>query len=324
MKKVFENILQTIGNTPLIKLNDIVKDIPCNVFIKLETTNPGKSTKDRMVLSMIADAERKGMLKPGYAVIESTSGNTGLGIAIVCAVKKYKCVLTIKDKTSKEKIDLLKAYGAEVIICPSNVQPDDKLSCYSVAKQLSEELPNSIYLNQYSNEANPDGYFNTLAPEIWEQTDGKITHLIAAAGTGGTLIGTSKYLKEKSNNIRIWAVEPYGSFLKTYHETGEFKENEIYPYLVEGFGQSFLPSVYRMELIDEFFRVTDKQATIRAIEFTQKEGIMVGFSTGALLEVLCNNKNRFSSTDVVVLICHDDGSKYLSKIFNSEWVSKMI
>ena len=324
MQKIFENILQTIGNTPLVRLNEVVKDLPCKVYAKLELTNPGSSIKDRMALKMILDAEHQGKLKEGYTVIESTSGNTGLGIAIVCAVKKYRCILTVKEKTSKEKVDLLKAYGAEVILCPSDVDPNDEKSCYSVAKNLSEQIPNSIYLNQYDNISNPIGYYETIAPEIWEQTEGKISHLVAAAGTGGTLMGISKYLKEKNKEIKVWAVEPFGSLLKTFHEKGKVDENEVYPYLVEGFGQSFLPSIYDMSFIDEFFKVTDSEATLKARDITKKEGIMVGFSTGALLSVLLANKDRFNENNTVVLIFHDNGVKYLSKIFNQDWLSKHI
>lgn len=322
MNKPFDNILQTIGNTPLVRLNEVVKVLPCKVYAKIETTNPGNSIKDRMALKMISDAEIQGKLKEGFTIIESTSGNTGLGIAIVCAVKKYKCILTIKDKTSKEKIDLLRAYGAKVILCPSDVSPKDNKSCYSIAQKLSEEIPNSIYLNQYENKSNPLAYYETIAPEIWEQTEGSITHLIAAAGTGGTLMGISKYLKEKNENIKVWAVEPFGSLLKKYKDSGEINEKEVYPYLVEGFGQNFLPAIYDMTLIDEFIKVTDKEATIQARELTLREGIIVGFSTGAVLAALIQNNKELKATDTVVLIFHDNGSKYLSKIYNNDWFTK--
>lgn len=320
MKQHCESILEAIGDTPMVRLNHIVSGLPCTVYLKLETVNPGNSIKDRIGLKMIEDAEKRGLIGKGSTIIESTSGNTGVGIALVCAIKKYRCILTIKDKTSKEKVEMLKAYGAEIVMCPSEAEASDPCSCYSVAERLSKEIPDSLYMNQYENKANPLAYYESLAPEIWEQTEGKITHFIAAIGTGGTIIGVGKFLKEKNRNIKVWGVEPYGSMLKRYHDTGVVEKEDIYPYAVEGFGQNFLPGIYDMSYIDEIFKVSDKDCTYAARDLIREEGICVGFSTGAQVACILQNKDCFKKEDILVLTAHDSGMKYMSKIFNDEWL----
>jgi cystathionine beta-synthase len=321
--KICNNILEAIGNTPMVRLNKIVADIPATVLAKVETFNPGNSIKDRMALKMIEDAEKSGKLKPGGTIIEGTSGNTGMGLAIAAIVKGYKCIFTTTDKQSKEKVDALKAFGAEVIVCPTNVEPEDPRSYYSVSARLAREIPNSFYPNQYDNLSNRQAHYEQTGPEIWDQTDGKITHLIVGAGTGGTVTGTGMYLKEKNPNIKIWAVDTYGSVLKKYHETGELDKNEIYPYVTEGIGEDFIPQNYDFKIIDHFEKVTDKDAAVLTRELCLQEGIWVGYSGGAALGGLRQMKDQLTKDDVVVVIFHDHGTRYIGKIFNDEWMRKM-
>jgi len=318
-----KNILDTIGHTPLVKLNRVTADVKATVLAKVETFNPGNSMKDRMALKMVEDAEKAGVLKPGGTIIEGTSGNTGMGLAIAAIVKGYKCIFTTTDKQSKEKIDALKAYGAEVIVCPTNVEPEDPRSYYSVAARLNRETPNSFYPNQYDNPSNAQANYEQTGPELWEQTEGKITHLVVGVGTGGTICGTAKFLKEKNPAIRIWGIDTYGSVFKKYKETGIFDKNEIYPYVTEGIGEDFLPKNVDFSLIDHFEKVTDRDAALMTREIVRKEGIWVGNSAGSALAGLLQLKDKLKETDVVVVIFHDHGTRYLAKIFNDEWMRKM-
>lgn len=320
MAKYFENILGTIGNTPMVKLNNIVKDVPALVLAKVETFNPGNSIKDRMALKMIEDAEKAGILKPGGTIIEGTSGNTGMGLAIASIIKGYKCVFTTTDKQSKEKVDALKAFGADVIVCPTDVDPEDPRSYYSVSSRLVNEIPGAWKPNQYDNPSNAQAHYETTGPEIWEQTEGKITHLVVGVGTGGTICGTARYLKEKNPNIKVWGIDTYGSVFKKYHETGEFDKNEIYPYVTEGIGEDFLPANVDFSLIDHFEKVTDKDAAIYTKELTRAEGIWAGNSAGSAIAGLLQMKEKLSKDDVVVVIFHDHGSRYLGKMFNDDWM----
>lgn len=315
-----KNILETIGNTPLVKLNKIVESVPALVLAKVETTNPGNSIKDRMALKMIEDAEKSGALKPGGTIIEGTSGNTGMGLAIAAIIKGYKCIFTTTDKQSKEKVDALKAFGADVIVCPTNVDPEDPRSYYSVSSRLVKEVPNSWKANQYDNLSNRQAHYEQTGPEIWEQTEGKITHLVVGAGTGGTVTGTGKFLKEKNPNIKVWAIDTYGSALKKYKETGKLDKNEIYPYVTEGIGEDFIPENYDFNVIDHFEKVTDKDAALMTREIVRKEGIWVGNSAGSAIAGLLQMKDKLKPTDVVVVIFHDHGSRYIAKIFNDEWM----
>jgi cystathionine beta-synthase len=314
------SILETIGNTPLIKLNKITKHLPCTVLAKVEYFNPGNSIKDRMALKMLEVAEQEGKIKPGGTIIEGTSGNTGMGLALAACVKGYKCIFTTTDKQSKEKADILKAVGAEVIVCPTNVEPEDPRSYYSVSKRLATEVPNSWYVNQYDNLANRLAHYEQTGPEIWEQTEGKVTHLVVATGTGGTIIGTGKYLKEKNSNIKIWAIDSYGSLLKKYFETGELDQKEVYPYISEGFGEDFVPQNYDMQYIDKFEKVTDKDGAVMARRIAKEEGMFCGYSAGSVLQGLLQLSNELTKDDVVVLIFHDHGSRYVGKIYNDEWM----
>src|SRR5476651_322078 len=316
----YDNILETIGNTPMVKLNKIVKDIPATVLAKIETTNPGNSIKDRMALKMIEDAEKSGKLKPGGTIIEGTSGNTGMGLAIAAVVKGYKCIFTTTDKQSKEKVDALRAFGAEVIVCPTNVDPEDARSYYSVAKRLNREIPNSYYPNQYDNLSNTAAHYETTGPEIWKQTEGKITHLVAGVGTGGTISGIAKYLKEKNPDIQVYGIDTYGSVFKKYKETGIFDKNEIYPYITEGIGEDFLPENVNFNLIDHFEKVTDKDAALMTREIALREGIFVGNSSGSAIAGLLQMKEKFKAGDVVVVIFPDHGSRYMGKMFNEDWL----
>ena len=318
-----ENILGTIGNTPLVKLNNVTKEIPALVLAKVETFNPGNSIKDRMALKMIEDAEKDGRLKPGGTIIEGTSGNTGMGLAIAAIIKGYKCIFTTTDKQSKEKVDALRAFGADVIVCPTNVEPEDPRSYYSVSARLSREVPNSFHPNQYDNLSNRQAHYEQTGPEIWEQTDGKITHLVVGAGTGGTITGTGMFLKEKNPNIKVWAIDTYGSALKKYHETGVLDKNEIYPYVTEGIGEDFVPKNYKFDVIDHFEKVTDKDAAIMTRELCKQEGIWVGYSAGSAIAGLLQLKDKLTKDDVVVVIFHDHGTRYLGKIFNDAWMLKM-
>ena len=314
------NILETIGDTPLIKLNKITKDLPCTVLAKVEYFNPGNSIKDRMALKMLEVAEQEGKIKPGGTIIEGTSGNTGMGLALAACVKGYKCIFTTTDKQSKEKADILKAVGAEVIVCPTNVEPDDPRSYYSVSKRLAEEVTNSWYVNQYDNLANREAHYEQTGPEIWEQTEGKITHLVVATGTGGTIVGTGKYLKEKNPDIKVWAIDSYGSLLKKYFDTGEVDETEVYPYISEGFGEDFVPANFDMQYIDEFIKVTDKDGAVMARRIAKEEGMFIGYSAGSCLQGVFQLKDRLKKGDVVVCIFHDHGSRYVGKIYNDEWM----
>ena len=316
----YKNILETIGNTPMVKLNKITKSIPALVLAKVETFNPGNSIKDRMALKMIEDAEIQGKLKPGYTIIEGTSGNTGMGLAMAAIVKGYKCIFTTTDKQSKEKVDALRAFGAEVIVCPTNVDPEDPRSYYSVSSRLERETPNSWKANQYDNPSNAMAHYLSTGPEIWEQTEGKITHLVVGVGTGGTICGTGRYLKEKNPAIKVWGIDTYGSVFKKYKETGIFDKNEIYPYITEGIGEDFLPENVDFSIIDRFEKVTDRDAAIYTREIVKQEGIFAGNSAGSAIAGLLQLGKELTKDDVVVVIFHDHGTRYLAKMFNDEWM----
>lgn len=318
--KIKNNILETIGNTPLIRLNKITRSLPGTILAKVDYFNPGNSIKDRMALKMVEVAERDGRLKPGGTIIEGTSGNTGMGLALAAVVKGYKCIFVTTDKQSKEKVDILKAVGAEVIVCPTNVMPDDPNSYYSVAARLAKEIPNSCHMNQYDNLANRQAHYESTGPEIWDQTDGKITHLVCTAGTGGTITGTAMYLKEKNPGIKIWAIDVYGSLLTKYFRTGEIDMNEVHPYISEGFGEDFVPGNYDMKYIDHFEQVTDKDGAVMARRLAKEEGLFCGYSAGSCLQGLVQLKDRLQSSDVVVCILHDHGSRYVAKIYNDQWM----
>ncbi|MEZ4987569.1 MAG: pyridoxal-phosphate dependent enzyme [Saprospiraceae bacterium] len=315
-----DNILQTIGNTPLVKMNKVTADVPALVLMKVETFNPGHSIKDRMALKMLEDAEASGKLLPGGTIIECTSGNTGMGLAIAACVKGYRCIFTTSDKQSKEKMDLLRALGAEVIVCPTNVEPTDPRSYYSVAERLSQEMPNSYWFNQYDNLSNRQAHYESTGPEIWQQTEGKITHLVVGVGTGGTISGTGRYLKEKNPNIKVWGIDTYGSVFKKYHETGIFDEKEIYPYITEGIGEDILPKNVDFGVIDHFEKVTDKDGAVMARRIAREEGIMLGYSAGSAMAGLIQLKDQLTPEDVVVVVIHDHGSRYVGKIYNDDWM----
>ena len=315
-----KNILETIGNTPLVQLNKIVKDLPCKVFAKVEYFNPGHSCKDRMALKMVEDAEADGRLKPGGTIIEGTSGNTGMGLALAAIVKGYKLICVITDKQSKEKMDILRAVGAKVIVCPTDVEPTDPRSYYSVSKRLAEETPNAWYVNQYDNLSNTKANYEQTGPEIWQQTDGKITHFIVGVGTGGTISGIGNYLKEQNPDVKIWGVDTYGSVFKKYHETGVFDENEVYSYVTEGIGEDILPKNVDFSIIDHFTKVTDKDAAVYCRKLALEEGIFVGMSSGSAIKGLLQMKDKLKPDDVVVVLFHDSGSRYIGKIFNDEWM----
>ena len=316
----YSNILETIGNTPLVKLNKITKGVKATVLAKIETTNPGNSIKDRMALKMIEDAERDGRLKPGGTIIEGTSGNTGMGLAIAAVIKGYKCIFTTTDKQSKEKTDALRSFGAEVIVCPTNVDPEDPRSYYSVSSRLEKEVLNSWKPNQYDNLSNSQANYEQTGPEIWEQTEGRITHLVVGVGTGGTISGTGKYLKEKNPNLKIWGIDTYGSVFKKYKETGIFDKNEIYPYITEGIGEDFLPKNVDFDVIDYFEKVTDRDAALATREIARKEGIFAGNSAGAAVAGLLQLKDRLTESDVVVIVFPDHGSRYMGKMYNDDWL----
>ncbi|MHC8950325.1 pyridoxal-phosphate dependent enzyme [Sphingobacterium hungaricum] len=316
----YNSILETIGNTPLVRLNKITSQLKGTVLAKIETTNPGNSIKDRMAIQMIEDAEKAGLLKPGGTIIEGTSGNTGMGLAIAAVVKGYRCIFTTTDKQSKEKIDALRAFGAEVIVCPTNVDPEDPRSYYSVSSRLQKEVPNAWKANQYDNPSNSKAHYEQTGPEIWEQTEGKITHLVVGVGTGGTISGTAKYLREQNPDIKVWGIDTYGSVFKKYKETGEFDKNEIYPYITEGIGEDFLPENVNFDLIDLFEKVTDKDAALMTRELARKEGIFAGNSAGAAIAGLLQLGNSLKESDVVVVIFHDHGSRYMGKMYNEDWL----
>ena len=315
------NILETIGNTPLIKLNKITEQIHATVLAKVDYFNPGNSIKDRMALKMVEVAESEGKLKPGGTIIECTSGNTGMGLALAAVVKGYKCIFTTTDKQSKEKMDILRAVGAEVIVCPTNVAPEDPTSYYSVAKKLASEIPNSYFFNQYDNLANRLAHYETTGPEIWNQTEGKITHLVCTAGTGGTITGTAKYLKEQNANIKIWAIDPIGSLLTHYFKTGIIDMSYVKPYVAEGFGEDFVPANYDMSLIDHFEQVTDKEGAIMTRKLAKEEGLFCGYSSGSCLQGLLQLSDTLKSSDLVVCIFHDHGSRYVGKVYNDDWMT---
>ncbi len=318
--KIYNNILETIGNTPMVRLNVLTKDVKATVLAKVETTNPGNSVKDRMAVKMIEDAEAAGIIKPGGTLIEGTSGNTGMGLALACIIKGYKLICVLNDKQSKEKMDILRAVGAEVVVCPTAVEPTDPRSYYSVSKRLAAETPNSWYVNQYDNLSNRQAHYEQTAPEIWDQTDGKITHFVVGVGTGGTISGVGKYLKEKNPNVKIWGIDTYGSVFKKYHETGIFDENEIYPYITEGIGEDILPKNVDFGLIDHFEKVTDKDAAVYTRRLAREEGIFVGNSAGAAIKGVLQLADQLTEDDVVVVLFHDHGSRYVGKMFNDDWM----
>ena len=317
------NVLETIGNTPIIRLNKVSEGIPGTILAKVDYFNPGNSIKDRMALKMVEVAEAEGKLKPGGTIIECTSGNTGMGLALAAIVKGYKMVCVISDKQSKEKVDILRAVGSEVVVCPTDVAPDDPRSYYSTSKRLAEETPNSWYVNQYDNPSNCKAHFMSTGPEIWKQTDGKVTHFVVGVGTGGTISGVGSYLKMKNPAIKIWGIDTYGSVFKKYHETGIFDENEIYPYVTEGIGEDILPLNVRFEVIDGFTKVTDKDAAIWTQKLSKTEGMFLGNSAGAAMKGLHQLKQHFSQDDVIVVLFHDHGSRYVGKMYNDQWMQQM-
>ena len=321
MKKIANSILDAIGDTPMVRINRITQGVvPGTVLAKIETFNPGNSIKDRMAVKMIEDAERAGKLKPGGTIIEGTSGNTGMGLAIAAVVKGYKCIFTTTDKQSREKIDALKAFGAEVIVCPTNVDPEDPRSYYSVSSRLEKEVPSSWKANQYDNLSNLQAHYEQTGPEIWEQTEGRVTQLVVGVGTGGTVSGVGRYLKERNPNVKVWGIDTYGSVFKKYKETGIFDKHEIYPYITEGIGEDFLPKNVDFDVIDHFEKVTDKDAAIMTRRIAREEGIFAGNSAGSAMAGLLQLKDRFTDDDVIVVIFHDHGSRYLGKMFNDEWM----
>ena len=321
-KKIANNILELVGKTPLVKLDKITSALKGEYYAKIEGSNPGHSSKDRIALYIIEEAERKGLLKPGSTIIETTSGNTGFSIAMVSIIKGYDCILAVTSKSSQDKIDMLKAMGANVFICPANVPADDHRSYYQVAKKLHEEIKGSLYINQYFNDLNSEAHYKTTGPEIWKQTEGKLTHLVACSGTGGTISGIGKYLKEQNPNIKIIGVDAYGSVLKKYHETGEFDEKEIFPYRVEGLGKNLIPSVTDFNVIDKYEKVNDEDSAHSAREIVKKEGIFVGYTSGAAFQAIkqLNNIGEFKDSDKIVVVFPDHGSRYLSKIYSDKWM----
>jgi cystathionine beta-synthase len=319
---VKNNILETIGNTPLVKLNKITRELPCDVYAKVEYFNPGNSIKDRMAVKMVEVAEAEGKLKPGGTIIECTSGNTGMGLAMAAVVKGYKCIFSTTDKQSASKVDILRALGAEVIVCPTNVEPEDPRSYYSVAARLQREIPNSFLMNQYDNLANRQAHYESTGPEIWKQTDGKITHLVVTAGTGGTVTGTAQYLKEMNPGIQVWAIDVYGSLLTKYFRTGELDMNEVHPYVSEGFGEDFVPQNYDMSVIDYFEQVTDKDGAVMTRRLAKEEALFCGYSAGSCIQGLMQLKDKLKKGDVVVAILHDHGSRYVGKVYNDQWMAE--
>jgi cystathionine beta-synthase len=318
--KVSNNILETIGNTPLVRLNKLTKEVEATVLAKVEYFNPGSSVKDRMAVKMVEDAEADGRLQPGGTIVEGTSGNTGMGLALAAIVKGYSLICVSTDKQSKEKFDILRAVGAEVIVCPTDVAPEDPRSYYSTSKRIAEETPNSWYVNQYDNPSNAIAHYEQTGPEIWEQTEGKITHFVVGVGTGGTISGVGKFLKEKNPDIKIWGIDTYGSVFKKYHETGIFDENEIYSYITEGIGEDILPENVNFDVIDGFEKVTDKDAAVYTRKMAREEGIFAGNSCGAAVKGLLQLKKHFKKDDVVVVLLHDSGSRYVGKMYNDDWM----
>ena len=318
--KYLNSVLETVGNTPLIRLHRVVSDVPALVLAKVETYNPGLSIKDRIAVRIVEEAERTGKLRAGSTIVECTSGNTGIGLAMVAAVKGYKIICTVNDKQSKEKIQMLRSWGAEVIVCPSKVRPEDPRSNYSVAEQISKDLPNSYWVNQYQNPMNPFAHYESTGPEIWEATDGKITHIVAPTGTGGSLCGTARFLKEKNPNIQVWGVDAFGSILKKFHETGVFDEKEIYDYSMEGVGREFIPRSMDMSLIDKFEKVSDRDAALMGRRLVREEGLWLGHSSGSAVVAVKQMRHLLKPSDVVVVICHDHGSRYMGKIYSDDWM----
>lgn len=322
--KIYSNILELIGDTPIIKLNKITQELPGTYLAKLESFNPGNSMKDRIALHIIEDAERKGILKPGCTIVETTSGNTGFSIAMVSIIKGYQCILAVSSKSSPDKIDILKAMGAKVYVCPANVAADDPRSYYEVAKRLHQETPNSIYINQYFNELNIAAHYTSTGPEIWEQTQGKITHFIAASGTGGTISGVARFLKEKNPNIKILGVDAFGSAIKKYHETGELDEKEIYSYRIEGLGKNLIPTATDFSVIDVYEKVTDEESALVTRELALTEGIFAGYTSGAVIQAIRQfaEKGFFDKNSLVVALLPDHGSRYMSKVFSDYWMEQ--
>ncbi|TXF79574.1 PLP-dependent cysteine synthase family protein [Chryseobacterium sp.] len=322
--KYAQNILETIGNTPLVKLNKVLgEDFPALVLAKVETFNPGNSVKDRMAVKMVEDAEKDGRLKPGGTIIEGTSGNTGMGLALAAIVKGYKCIFVTNAKQSKEKCDILRAVGAEVIVCPTDVTPTDPRSYYSVSRRVAEETENGWYVNQYDNLSNRETHYEQTAPEIWEQTEGKLTHFMAGAGTGGTVTGCGRFFKERNPDIQIIGVDTYGSILKEYHETGEIHPEHAYSYVTEGIGEDIIPENFDMSVIDHFEKVTDKDGAIYARKLAKEEGIFCGYSAGSAISALKQMQDQFTKDDIIVVLLHDHGSRYVAKIYNDEWMQQM-
>lgn len=322
--QVYDNVLQLIGNTPLIHLNKVTRNFKGNFFAKVEAFNPGHSAKDRIALYIIEEAEKKGILKPGSTIIETTSGNTGFSIAMVSVIKGYECILAVSSKASKDKIDMLKTMGAKVYVCPAHVAADDPRSYYEVAKRLHGETKNSVYINQYFNELNIDAHFNSTGPEIWKQTEGKLTHLIACSGTGGTISGTARYLKAQNPNLKVIGIDAFGSVLKKYHETKEFDTNEIYPYRIEGLGKNLIPSATDFEIIDRFVKVSDEDSAHTARELAKVEGLFVGYTSGAATQGLKQlaEEGEFDENSHVVAIFPDHGSRYMGKVFSDDWMEE--
>ena len=322
--KAHDNVLSLIGNTPLIRLNKITESLPGNFYAKVEAFNPGHSTKDRIALYIIEEAERQGILTPGDTIIETTSGNTGFSLAMVSIIKGYNCILAVSSKSSKDKIDMLRSLGAKVYVCPAHVSADDERSYYNVAKRLHEETKGSVYINQYFNQLNIDAHYKTTGPEIWEQTNGKITHLVACSGTGGTISGAAKFLKEKNPNIRILGVDAFGSVLKKYHETKEFDANEIYPYRIEGLGKNLIPTATDFDSIDHFMKVTDEESAHTTREIAKKEGLFVGYTSGAVVQAIRQyaEEGEFNENSNVIAIFPDHGSRYMSKVFSDDWMNE--
>lgn len=320
----YNNVLELIGNTPLIKLNKVTEELEGNFYAKVEAFNPGHSSKDRIALYIIEEAEKRGILSPGDTIIETTSGNTGFSLAMVSIIKGYNCILAVSSKSSKDKIDMLRSLGAKVYVCPAHVSADDDRSYYNVAKRLHEETKGSIYINQYFNQLNIDAHYHTTGPEIWEQTKGQITHLIACSGTGGTISGTAKFLKEQNSNIRILGVDAFGSVLKKYHETREFDSKEIYPYRIEGLGKNLIPSATDFEIIDKFIKVTDEESAHSAREITRKEGLFVGYTSGAVMQAIKQyaEEGEFTKESTIIAIFPDHGSRYMSKVFSDDWMNE--
>lgn len=321
-QKINNTILELVGQTPIVRLNKITQELKGSYFAKLESFNPGHSAKDRIAIHIIENAEKKGVIKPGDTIVETTSGNTGFSLAMISMVKGYRCILAVSSKSSQDKIDMLKTMGAEVHICPANVAADDPRSYYEVAKRIHKETPGSVYINQYFNELNSDAHYQSTGPEIWEQTEGKVTHIVVASGTGGTISGIGKYLKEQNPDIKVLAVDAFGSILKKYHETGEIDESEIFPYRIEGLGKNLIPTATNFDVIDVYEKVTDKDAALKAREIVTKEGIFPGYTSGAVMQATEQyaNKGFFNEDSFVVLVFPDHGSRYMNKIYSDIWM----